>query len=158
MGVSRYYMRCSTGDWWSSILILNLQRWKHLKYPVNICSLISPTASIKHLASFYWTWSCCQTTYIVCTHRKGKCTRMQYKTMLYMCKLDISQEVPGTSQEFQDLEPQECSYVTRGGIPGSPMNIPSVNWDYSSVAVTQGEVPGTSQDFHNLGLHEYSCY
>ena len=35
----------------------------------------------------------------------------------------ISQEVPGTSQDFHDLGLQECSYVTRGDIPGSPRDI-----------------------------------
>ena len=35
----------------------------------------------------------------------------------------ISQEVPGTSKDFHDLGLQECSYVTRGDIPGSPRDI-----------------------------------
>ena len=47
----------------------------------------------------------------------------------------VTQEVPGTSQDFHSLGLQECSYVTRGD--------------------TQ-EAPGTSQDFHDLGLQECS--
>ena len=64
----------------------------------------------------------------------------------------------GTSQDFCDLGLQECSYVTRGDIPGSPRNIPGllVTWDHRSVAMllegTSQEVPGTSQDFRDLGL------
>ena len=44
----------------------------------------------------------------------------------------VSQEVPWTSQDF------------------------SINWDYRSVAVTEGEVPGTSQEFQDLELQECS--
>ena len=60
----------------------------------------------------------------------------------------ISQEVPGTSKEIHDLELQECSYVTRGNIPGNPKT--SLTWDYRNVAtLLEGisqEVPQTSQD------------
>ena len=70
---------------------------------------------------------------------------MEEKTLLE----GISQEVPGTSQDFHDLGLQECSYVTRGDIPGSLRDIlagTSMTWDYRSVAVTKGDIPGSARD------------
>ena len=55
------------------------------------------------------------------------------------------QEVPGTSQDFHDLGPHECSHLTRGDIYDLELQECSY--------VTRGDI----QDFHDLGVQEGSC-
>ena len=62
-------------------------------------------------------------------------------------------DIPGTSQEFHDLGLQECSYVTRGDIPGSPRDIPGLPQPgtiQECSYVTRGDIPGSPRDI--LGL------
>ena len=40
--------------------------------------------------------------------------------------LGLAMLLEGTSQDFRDLGLEECSYVTRGDIPGSPRDIPGL--------------------------------